>query len=168
MLGVDLLMIFVILGTQDKKFPRLLDALQKKIDEGKISKKEEIIVQAGSTKFESKDMEVFNLIEQDKFNILMEQADTIITHGGVGSIVTAVKLGKKVIAVPRLKQYGEHVNDHQIQIVETFSNQGFIKGIKDVSELKETLREIDTFIPNKLESNTEHIINIIEDFIQNV
>ena len=113
-------------------------------------------------------MEGFNLIEQDKFNILMEQADTIITHGGVGSIVTAVKLGKKVIAVPRLKQYGEHVNDHQIQIVETFSNQGFIKGIKDVSELKETLREIDTFIPNKLESNTEHIINIIEDFIQNV
>lgn len=40
-------------------------------------------------------MEVFNLIEQDKFNILMEQADTIITHGGVGSIVTAVKLGKR-------------------------------------------------------------------------
>ena len=134
-------MILVLLGTQNNSFYRLLEEVQKCIDED---------------------------IEQDKFNILMEQADTIITHGGVGSIVTAVKLGKKVIAVPRLKQYGEHVNDHQIQIVETFSNQGFIKGIKDVSELKETLREIDTFIPNKLESNTEHIINIIEDFIQNV
>ena len=152
-------MILVLLGTQNNSFYRLLEEVQKCIDEDII--KDKVIVQAGSTKFESKDMEVFNLIEQDKFNILMEQADTIITHGGVGSIVTAVKLGKKVIAVPRLKQYGEHVNDHQIQIVETFSNQGFIKGIKDVSE-------IDTFIPNKLESNTEHIINIIEDFIQNV
>ena len=159
-------MILVLLGTQNNSFYRLLEEVQKCIDEDII--KDKVIVQAGSTKFESKDMEVFNLIEQDKFNILMEQADTIITHGGVGSIVTAVKLGKKVIAVPRLKQYGEHVNDHQIQIVETFSNQGFIKGIKDVSELKETLREIDTFIPNKLESNTERIINIIEDFIQNV
>ena len=159
-------MILVLLGTQNNSFYRLLEEVQKCIDEDII--KDKVIVQAGSTKFESKDMEVFNLIEQDKFNILMEQADTIITHGGVGSIVTAVKLGKKVIAVPRLKQYGEHVNDHQIQIVETFSNQGFIKGIKDVSELKETLREIDTFIPNKLECNTEHIINIIEDFIQNV
>ena len=159
-------MILVLLGTQNNSFYRLLEEVQKCIDEDII--KDKVIVQAGSTKFESKDMEVFNLIEQDKFNILMEQADTIITHGGVGSIVTAVKLGKKVIAVPRLKQYGEHVNDHQIQIVETFSNQGFIKGIKDVSELKETLREIDTFIPNKLEINTEHIINIIEDFIQNV
>ena len=132
-------MILVLLGTQNNSFYRLLEEVQKCIDEDII--KDKVIVQAGSTKFESKDMEVFNLIEQDKFNILMEQADTIITHGGVGSIVTAVKLGKKVIAVPRLKQYGEHVNDHQIQIVETFSNQGFIKGIKDVSELKETLRE---------------------------
>ena len=154
-------MILVLLGTQNNSFYRLLEEVQKCIDEDII--KDKVIVQAGSTKFESKDMEVFNLIEQDKFNILMEQADTIITHGGVGSIVTAVKLGKKVIAVPRLKQYGEHVNDHQTQIVKRF-----IKGIKDVSELKETLREIDTFIPNKLESNTEHIINIIEDFIQNV
>ena len=118
-------MILVLLGTQNNSFYRLLEEVQKCIDEDII--KDKVIVQAGSTKFESKDMEVFNLIEQDKFNILMEQADTIITHGGVGSIVTAVKLGKKVIAVPRLKQYGEHVNDHQIQIVETFSNQGFIK-----------------------------------------
>ena len=58
MLGVDLLMIFVILGTQDKKFPRLLDALQKKIDEGKISKKEEIIVQAGNTPYTSNKMKI--------------------------------------------------------------------------------------------------------------
>ena len=110
-------------------------------------------------------MEIFNLIEQNKFNELIEQANIIITHGGVGSIVTAVKLCKKVIAVPRLRKYGEHVNDHQIQIVETFSKQGFIKGIKDISELKETLKNIDTFTPNKLESNTEKIINIIRNFI---
>ena len=133
------------------------------IDEGTI--KDKVVVQAGSTKFESDDMEIFNLIEQNKFNELIEQANIIITHGGVGSIVTAVKLGKKVIAVPRLRKYGEHVNDHQIQIVETFSKQGFIKGIKDISELKETLKNIDTFTPNKLESNTENIVNIIRQFI---
>ena len=77
-------MILVLLGTQNNSFYRLLEEVQKCIDEDII--KDKVIVQAGSTKF----------------------------------------------------------------------------------ELKETLREIDTFIPNKLESNTEHIINIIEDFIQNV
>ena len=74
-------MILVLLGTQNNSFYRLLEEVQKCIDEDII--KDKVIVQAGSTKFESKDMEVFNLIEQDKFNILMEQADTIITHGGV-------------------------------------------------------------------------------------
>ena len=60
-------MIFVILGTQDKKFPRLLEAVQKKIDEGKISKKEEIIVQAGSTKFQSKDMKIVDYMPVKTF-----------------------------------------------------------------------------------------------------
>ena len=159
-------MILVTLGTQNNSFHRLLEEVQKNIDNGKI--KEEVVVQSGYTKFNSPNMKILDEVPQDEFAKLVDKADVIITHGGVGSIITAITKGKKVIAVPRLGKYNEHVNDHQIQIVETFSNQGFIKGIKDVSELKETLREIDTFIPNKLESNTEHIINIIEDFIQNV
>ena len=159
-------MILVLLGTQNNSFHRLLEEIQKCIDDGTIEEK--VVVQAGSTRFESDDMEIFKLIEQNKFNELIKQADIIITHGGVGSIVTSVKLGKKVIAVPRLKKYGEHVNDHQIQIIETFSKQGFIKGIKDVSELKETLKNIDTFTPNKLESNTDNIVKIIENFIEKI
>ena len=63
-------MILVLLGTQNNSFYRLLEEVQKCIDEDII--KDKVIVQAGSTKFESKDMEVFNLIEQDKFNILMK------------------------------------------------------------------------------------------------
>ena len=53
-------------------------------------------------------------------------------------------MGKKVIAVPRYHKYGEHVNDHQLQIVQTFDGQGFIKGIKDVCELKEVIRNEDS------------------------
>ncbi len=159
-------MILVLLGTQNNSFNRLLEEIQKCIDDGTI--KEEVIVQAGSTKFISNDMKIFGLIEQNKFNELIEQADLIITHGGVGSIVTAVKLGKKVIAVPRLKKYGEHINDHQIQIVETFSENGFIKGLKDISELKATLENIQSFEPNKLQSNTENIVKIIENFIKKI
>lgn len=159
-------MILVLLGTQNNSFHRLLEEIQKCIDDGTIEDK--VVVQAGSTRFESNNMEIFKLIEQNKFNELIKQADIIITHGGVGSIVTSVKLGKKVIAVPRLKKYGEHVNDHQIQIIETFSKQGFIKGIKDVSELEEALKNISTFTPNKLESNTDNIVKIIENFIEKI
>ncbi|MGN1310751.1 MAG: glycosyltransferase [Clostridia bacterium] len=91
----------------------------------------------------------------------------IITHGGVGSIVNGVKLHKKVIAVPRYKKYGEVANDHQVQIINTFAKEGFIIGLNDVSELESALKEIENFKPKILESNTERIINIIRDFINN-
>ena len=156
-------MIIILLGTQKYSFHRLLEEVQKCVENGTI--KEEIIVQAGGTEFSSKEMKMFTLIAQDELEKLMEKADIIITHGGVGSIVNGVKLGKKVIAVPRLKKHGEVANDHQIQIIETFAKEEFIIGLKDVSELEEALKGIENFKPKALESNTENIINIIRDFI---
>lgn len=158
-------MIVILLGTQKYSFNRLLEEVQRCIDNGTI--KQEVIVQAGGTQFFSKEMKIFTLIEQNELEKLIEKADIIITHGGVGSIVNGVKLHKKVIAVPRLRKYGEHVNDHQVQIINTFAKEGFIIGLNDVSELESALKEIENFKPKVLESNTEKIINIIRDFINN-
>jgi len=96
--------IYVTLGTQDKSFDRLLKQIQNEIDNGTIT--EEVIVQAGHTKFESKDMKIFDLISLDDFNKYMNECSLLITHGGVWSIVDGLKNGKKVIAVPRLKEFG--------------------------------------------------------------
>lgn len=52
-----------------------------------------------------------------------------------------------MIAVPRLKQYGEHVNDHQLDIVESFDKLGYIIGITDVSQLEEALQRVKEFRP---------------------
>ena len=156
-------MILVMLGTQKNSFHRLLQEIQKCIDKGIINDK--VIVQAGSTKFESKDMEIFNLMSNTKLKKLVKEADLVITHGGVGSIVTALKEGKKVIAVPRYHEYGEHVNDHQLQIVQTFDGQGFIKGAVTVKDLPKLLKKIEKFTPKEFVSNTDNIVNMIESFI---
>ena len=158
-------MIVILLGTQKYSFHRLLEEVQRCIDNGTI--KQEVIVQAGGTQFFSKEMKIFTLIEQNELEKLIEKADIIITHGGVGSIVNGVKLHKKVIAVPRYKKYGEVANDHQVQIINTFAKEGFIIGLNDVCELESALKEIENFKPKVLESNTEKIINIIRDFINN-
>ena len=158
-------MIVILLGTQKYSFHRLLEEVQRYIDNGTI--KQEVVVQAGGTQFFSKEMKIFTLIEQNELEKLIEKADIIITHGGVGSIVNGVKLHKKVIAVPRYKKYGEVANDHQVQIINTFAKEGFIIGLNDVSELESALKEIENFKPKVLESNTEKIINIIRDFINN-
>lgn len=158
-------MILVLLGTQNNDFTRLLREVQNNIDNGII--KEDVVVQAGSTKFESKDMKIFSLVPTDELLKLQEQARVIITHGGVGSIISSIKLGKKVIAIPRLAKYGEHVNDHQIQIVESFAKNGLIKGIFDIEKLGETLEKIESFSPTVFKSNTGNMIKIIENFIDN-
>ena len=133
-------MILVTLGTQDRSFKRLLEAIQKQIDNGII--KDKVIVQAGHTQFESKDMEIFDLLDRDKFGELISKCDLLITHGGVGSILTGLNNNKKVIAAPRLKEYNEHQNNHQLEIIEKFTDSGLILPLYDFDNLDKTLKVI--------------------------
>ena len=158
-------MILVMLGTQKNSFYRLLDEVQKCINKKVINEK--VVVQAGYTKYESKDMEIFDLVPSNELNEYVKKANYVITHGGVGSIVTCLKMNKKVIAVPRYHKYGEHVNDHQLQIIQTFDGQGFIKGLQSVEDLEKTIKELPDFKPNKFVSQTQKVIGIIEEFIDN-
>lgn len=157
-------MILITLGTQDKQFYRLLEAVQKQIDNKVI--KDKVIVQAGcSSDFESKDMEIFDLIPMDEFDNLIKECDILITHGGVGSIITGLKNNKKVIAAARLEKYGEHVNDHQLQIIENFTNSGYIMSLDNFDELDQILNKIKKFKPKKYKSNTKKFIKILENEI---
>ena len=161
--GVDFLMILVLLGTQNNSFSRLLEEVERCINSNII--KEEVIVQAGYTKFKSKHMKIFDLISTKKLEELQDKANIIITHGGVGSIVSSIKKGKKVIAIPRLHKYGEHVNDHQKEIVNMFGEKKYIIACNEVSDLENALKKIETFLPEKYKCETSNIINIIESYI---
>ena len=158
-------MILVTLGTQDKQFSRLLVAIDEQIKLGNI--KDKVIVQAGCTKYESANMDIFDLISFDEFDKLMSECDLLITHGGVGSILTGLKNKKKIIAAPRLKKYKEHTNDHQLEIIENFSENGYILPLYEFEKLDEVLVSAKTFQPNTYISNTPNIINLISEYIDN-
>lgn len=158
-------MILITLGTQDKEFTRLLDLVQKEIDKGNINDK--VVVQAGHTKYESKDMEIFDLIDRDKFSELISKCDLLITHGGVGSIITGLQNNKRVIVAPRLSKYNEHMNDHQIQITENFSRMKYILPLYETDDLGKVLKRAEKFKPNKYKSNTKNMIKLVSDFIDN-
>ena len=157
-------MILVTLGTQDKGFPRLLKQIDEEIKKGNI--KEKVIVQAGCTKYESENMEIFDLIPSDEFDKLVARADLIITHGGAGSILTAIKNNKKVIAAARLKKYREHTNDHQVQIVKEFAKDGYILELRDFNKLGKLIEKSKTFKPKKFVSNTPNMVKLINDYIE--
>ena len=153
-------MILVTLGTQKQQFTRLLDMIEKSdIDD-------EIIVQAGYTKYTSKKMQIFDFIDYQEMNSLIEKADLIITHGGTGSILMPLKKGKKVIACARLKKYQEHIDDHQKEIVSVFSEAGYIKELKENDNISDLVKETKSkFKPKKYKSNTENFIKNIKEEI---
>ena len=156
-------MILVTLGTQDKTFVRLLEKINQLIDQGLI--KDKVVVQAGFTKYSSDNMEIFDLIPQDEFNNLMSKADLVITHGGVGNIISALEKNKKVIAVPRLAKYGEHINDHQTQIIAKFNDLGYIIGLQDVDELDKAIKEVKKFKPQKFVHDNSKMLSLVSELI---
>ena len=82
--------------------------------------------------------------------------------------MTGLNNNKKIIAAARLSEYGEHNNDHQLQIVENFSERKYILAVKDLNKLGKTIEKAKTFKPQKFVSNTHNIINMIEEFIDNL
>lgn len=156
-------MILVTLGTQDKDFSRLLRAVEKEIKAGNI--KDEVIVQAGHTKYSSTLMEIFDFISAEELEALVKQADIIITHGGVGSITTAIKYKKKIIAAARLKRYKEHTNDHQVQIIKKFAERGYLLPLLDFHALGKLIKKARTFKVKDSFTNESKMPSLIEQEI---
>ena len=160
-------MIFVTVGTQDKQFPRLLEEVKRLIKIGKIN--DTVIAQIGNTKFntelESNKMHLIEFTTPREVDALITNADLIITHGGVATIIEGLNHGKKIIAVPRLKKFKEHVNDHQLQIIENFDESGFIIGTRGVEELEKALNRVEAFVPEKYVSNNDSFLERLEDKI---
>ena len=163
-------MILVLLGTQNNSFHRLLEEIEKNIENGNIT--EEVVVQAGYTKFEpstkKQQIKIFNTVPKDELEKLIEKANIVISHGGVGSMITANQKGKKVIAVPRYKMYHEHVNDHQLKTIEIFGKRNYVLPTKNVQDVERALKDVKDFVPVVYEKDERSkVIQIIEDFIGN-
>jgi len=92
-------MIFITLGSQKFQFNRLLKAVDEQVAAGKIT--DEIFAQIGASDYKPRNYKYKNFLNRDEFAEWISRADIVITHGGTGAIIGAVKNGKRVIAVPR-------------------------------------------------------------------
>lgn len=157
-------MIFITLGSQKFQFNRLLKAIDELMESGEIS--EDVFAQIGYSDYVPKNYQYKQFLDRDEFAVMTEKSDIVITHGGTGAIIGAVKKGKRVIAVPRRVKYGEHVDDHQLQLVGQFKELNLICECNDCTQLGNILKEIRYIRFNAYESNTQTIINSIEQFLE--
>lgn len=154
-------MIFVTLGTQDKQFVRLIEAVNK------IDTDEQIVAQVGSTncsKLKLRDnIKIYDYLSDNEFDKYMNNARIIITHAGVGTIIKGLKLNKTMIVAARLKKYKEHVNDHQLQILDNFSKEGYIIPLHNFEDLPKLIEM--KFIPKEFKSNNKNFNDKLENII---
>jgi UDP-N-acetylglucosamine transferase subunit ALG13 len=136
-------MIFVTVGTHDQPFDRLIKKLDELVAKGKI--KEKTIAQIGYCNYIPKNFEYFRFIPFEKMKKLFDSADLVITHAGVGSVFLALRKGKKVIVVPRMRKFGEHSDDHQIQVAKELEKQRMIIGVYDIEDLEEAIKKSKNF-----------------------
>lgn len=157
-------MIFITLGSQKFQFNRLLSMVDKLIENGNIV--DDVFAQIGYSDYKPANYKFQCFMSQDEFSTKIDQADIVITHGGTGAIISAVKKGKKVIAVPRLPEFGEHVDRHQMQIIKQFKELDLICECYEVEKLDEALSRVQSFEYKKYQSNTQLIIKSIITFLE--
>ena len=117
-------MIFVTVGSRGYQFDRLFKKLDELYEDGTLT--EEMFAQVGTSGYKPKHYKYTDFIRPEEFVQKIEEANIVVSHGASGSIMKALNAGKKVIAVTRLEKYNEHINDHQIQNNEAFSNNGYV------------------------------------------
>ncbi len=156
-------MIFVTVGTQGP-FDRLIRA----IDEWAGTRgRADIFAQIGPSDFHPEHIRSAPFVGADEFKQHVEIASLIIAHAGIGSIITALELGKRIIVMPRRADLGEHRNDHQIATARRLSENGRILTAIDRQELHEKLDELQNPTASaRLNSGTsQNLIQTLRMFI---
>ena len=133
-------MILVLCGTQKQSFTRMIKEVEK------LANDHEVIVQAGHSEYHSDKMEIFDFISREMLKVLYERAAYIMTHGGAGSIFQGIKAGKKTIVFPRLAKYGEHVDDHQLQLAGKLEKLGYLLVFNEGDEMMDVFDKAKAFV----------------------
>lgn len=129
-------MIFVTVGSNPTfRFDRLIDAVAQ-LDAP------DLVVQYGPATAPRGVAEAHQWLTFDQVLDFMGAADTVISHAGTGTIMCAANMGHVPVVVPRLKSFGETVDDHQVALATVFEQTGQVAVAWDVTSLPERVAQV--------------------------
>jgi len=128
-------MIFVTIGTQ-APFDRLVKAVDEVIPQ---LANVEVVAQVFNDKYKVKNMRTVGFLEPEEFEHYFDEAFLIIAHAGMGTIISALTKGKKIIIFPRLASLGEHRNEHQLATAKKIRELNFAEVAFNEKELQEKI-----------------------------
>lgn len=157
-------MIFVVLGTQKFQLNRLLQKLDEYVEKKMIS--DEIFAQIGSSTYKPKYYKYAEFMDKKDFDETIRKADVIISHSGVGTIITAINAQKPVVVYPRLVKYKEHVDNHQLDIAKAFETKKYVLCCYENDDLLEKINKSREYHFDEYVSQQKQIVGIIKKFME--
>lgn len=157
-------MILVSVGTQ---FP--FDRLIRTVDSWALEAgRGDILAQTGPSDYAPKALKCFAMASPDEFRQLQADAELLVAHAGMGSILTALELGKPIIVMPRDHARGEHRNEHQFATAERFRATSGIYVVKDEMELYDRLKHLHELVGPRVASDKapEQFLSRLRSFIE--
>ncbi len=133
-------MIFVTVGNDFRGFDRLL----KKMDEIAPLISTETVMQKGYSKYLPQNTQYFSFVAMDRAIEYIQKSELVVSHAGIGTIILCREYGIPLLILPRRKGYGEHMNDHQMEIAKALEERGDedIHIIYQEEQLGETISKI--------------------------
>ena len=158
-------MIFLTVGTQFP-FDRLVRAVDDIIGEGLIS--ETVVGQIGEASCRPGNFEAVATMEKADFDKHVEQASAMIGHAGMGTISIALNNDKPLLAMPRLRKYGEVVNDHQVEIARRFAREGYLLAVYDAADIPDGIFRLRTFVPQPRTASPQWVAQRMRRFLEDL
>ena len=155
-------MIFLTVGTQ---FP--FDRLVKAVDEaaGRNGFDERVVAQVGAGSYRPENFEAVPSLAKAIFDERFCEADSIISHAGIGTIAMALEHKKPLLVMPRLARYDDVVNDHQLALAEKFEQLGHLLLARCPEDVADKLEQLESFVPTAREPRPEAAVERISTFL---
>lgn len=163
-------MLFVTVGTHEQPFDRLLRQMDMLRKEKFIQ--EDIVMQTGYSDYEPFYCEWNRLFSYQDMQKYVKDARIVVTHGGPSSFIMPLQMGKIPIVVPRKKEFGEHVNDHQAEFCRAVAQRmGNIIPVEDIGDLRNVIENYETIakaMAGEMKSNNIEFIEKLEKIVNNM
>lgn len=157
-------MVFVTVGNATQGFRRLLDAVDDLARRDFFE--DRVFIQSGhNADFQALHCDATPFVSMDDFNQMMENASLIICHGGCTQL-QAIRLGKVPVVMPRREKYGEHVNDHQMQLVEALAAERKIVPVHEPDDLVQAIIEARQRNKTPLISQASPMLSLVAQAIE--
>ena len=154
------------MGTQKFQLNRLLKAVDDLLESGQLT--DAVFAQTGHSDYVPRNYRYQDFLSKDDFQSCISRCDLLITHSGVATIIAGLQLHKPVIVVPRLEKFGEHVDDHQVQIAKSFSEKNLLLMCAEQDDLAEIVKEAGNHAFAKYVSQREQVIHTLRDYLETI